>query len=229
MDENKALRKQIEAMYIEQAAVLQKSLRSEFEYTEGANFLCQKIDLTDSNAIKTLASNLEKEVGNAVIVFGTESNGKPMLTICISPNLAKSNNLNASNLIREFAQEIKGGGGGHMTFATAGGNDVSGLDKALSKTNSIIRQLNPLIMYKPNSQNTIDLFDKFVKNPVLNHEKTEEWSYYRDFSKSDQMTLILKQGRAEFQRAFNDGKSDLHLPQSDMVDLYCNRKTTGLH
>ena len=139
VDENKALRKQIEGMYIEQATALQRELRSQFVDTEGVMLLVKQINLADNNAVKTLATNLEKEVGNAVIVFGTISNDKPQLTICISPDLVKSKNLNAGTMIRELAKDIKGGGGGQPTFASAGGVDTEGLARALGRVKDFLK------------------------------------------------------------------------------------------
>ncbi len=137
-DENKAQRKQIETMHIEQAAGLQKDLRSQFVNTEGVNMLIKQIALSDVNAVKTLATNLEKEIGNAVIVFGTVNNDKPQVTICMSPDLAKAKNWNAGFMVRELAKEIKGGGGGSAFFATAGGTDTEGLVKALEKAEGLL-------------------------------------------------------------------------------------------
>ena len=137
-DDNKALRKQIEAMHLVQASELKGSLRSAFQNTEGVNLLVKQIGLSDANAIKTLAANLDKEVGNAVIVFGSISNEKVQLTISISPDLAKAKNWNAGNMVRELAKEIKGGGGGSAVFATAGGTDTEGLVKALEKAKGLL-------------------------------------------------------------------------------------------
>ena len=137
-DEIKALRKQIEAMHMEQATALQKDLRSQFVDNQGFNLLIKQIVLSDSNAIKTLATNLEKEIGNAVIVFGTISNDKPQLTICISPDLAKAKNWNAGVMVKELGKDIKGGGGGQATFATAGGVDTEGLGKALGRVKALL-------------------------------------------------------------------------------------------
>ncbi len=141
LDENKALRKQIEAMYIEQASVLQKDLRSQFVPSardQGIKTLVKQINLGDANAVKTLATNLEKEVGNAVIVFGSINNDKPQLTICISPDLAKAKNWNAGAMVKDLAKDIKGGGGGQSTFATAGGTDTEGLAGALERAKGLL-------------------------------------------------------------------------------------------
>ncbi len=137
-EEIKALRKQIEAMHLEQATALQKELRSQFVDNQGFKLLIKQIVLSDSNAIKTLATNLEKEIGNAVIVFGNISNDKPQLTICISPDLAKAKNWNAGAMVKELGKDIKGGGGGQATFATAGGVDTEGLVKALGRAKVLL-------------------------------------------------------------------------------------------
>ena len=81
--------------------------------------------------MKTLSYNLEKEIGDALIVFGAVINNKPQLMVTISENLTKEKDLNAGKMVRELAKHIKGGGGGQAFFATAGGKDVGGLDAAI--------------------------------------------------------------------------------------------------
>ncbi|MBO4603209.1 MAG: hypothetical protein J5651_08610, partial [Salinivirgaceae bacterium] len=57
--------------------------------------------------------------------------GKPSLTIAMSDALVATG-LNASQMIREAAKEIQGGGGGQPFFASAGGKNADGLDKAVN-------------------------------------------------------------------------------------------------
>ncbi len=137
-EENRRLQKQIEATLLEQAANLQQALRQEFVQQNGFQLLIKRLPLTDANVVKTLAYNLEKEIGNAVIIFGTVSNEKPQLTIRISDELVQSKGLNAGTLIRELAKEIKGGGGGQAFFATAGGSDANALDASLAKAKDLL-------------------------------------------------------------------------------------------
>ena len=138
-EENKALKKEIERMLQAQAAGLKTSLKADFADKGEYKLLAARLPLQDSNAIKNLAYQLDKEVDNAVIVFGAEVNGKPQLTVVINKELAASrDDLHAGKIIREAAKEIKGGGGGQPFFATAGGKDVNGLDAAIAKVKEML-------------------------------------------------------------------------------------------
>ena len=85
-----------------------------------------------------MAYQLKDEIGDALIVFGAEVNNKPQLLVAISENLTKDKSLHAGNIIRELAKEIQGGGGGQAFFATAGGKDASGLDRAIEKAAALL-------------------------------------------------------------------------------------------
>ena len=137
-EENKALKKELEKLLAEQASGLKDQLRAKTEAVNGVQFLAAKVPLNDSGAIKTLAYQLESELGNAVIVFGAEVKGKPQLMVTISKNLTESHGLHAGHMVRELAKSIKGGGGGQAFFATAGGKDVSGLDAAVSRARTLL-------------------------------------------------------------------------------------------
>ena len=138
IEENKNLKKEIEQLMQAQANALKSELLGAFENLDGINYLGKVLPLSDGNAIKNLQFQLEKEVGNAVIVFGAEVKGKPQLSIMISKDLAASKDLNAGTMIREAAKAIKGGGGGQAFYATAGGKDASGLQAAVDQAKSML-------------------------------------------------------------------------------------------
>ncbi len=65
----------------------------------------------------------------AFIGATADAAGKPLLTVMLTDDLTKSG-LNASQIVREAARKIKGGGGGQPGFAQAGGKDAEGLTEA---------------------------------------------------------------------------------------------------
>ncbi len=132
-EENKNLQKQAESLLAAQATALKGTLKSKFQEKDGIRFLATRVPIDDSNALKTLATQLEKEVDNAFILFAAVVKGKPQLMLSINKELAQSRSLHAGNIVRELAKEIRGGGGGQAFFATAGGSDIKGLDKAVTK------------------------------------------------------------------------------------------------
>ncbi len=137
-EENKNLKKQIGQMLAAQAQGIKKDLIKEVQQVNGINLLASKLPFQDTDVVKDLSYQLEKEIGDVVIVFGCEVKAKPQLMVTISKNLVENKALDAGKIIRELAKEIKGGGGGQAFFATAGGNDLAGLDKAISKAKEVI-------------------------------------------------------------------------------------------
>lgn len=137
LDQNTQLQKQIDSLQANKAQGLKKELLNKFEKINDINFLAAKVEL-DSNSIRNLAFGLDKEIGNMFLVFGSENQGKASLTIKISESLVKEKGLNAGNIIREIAKEIQGGGGGQPHFATAGGKNPGGLQKAFEKAREMI-------------------------------------------------------------------------------------------
>ena len=138
LDENNRLKKEIEKTILEKSSGLKNELAQKAEAINGINFISEKVLLPNADAIKNLAYQLKDIVSNLFLVLAAEIDGKPSLTVMIAENVVKEKGLNAGTIVRELAKEIKGGGGGQPFFATAGGSDVSGLDKALEKAKTFI-------------------------------------------------------------------------------------------
>ncbi|MGQ8336582.1 alanine--tRNA ligase [Sunxiuqinia sp. A32] len=133
LDENAKLKKQIEAFEKEAAAGIKDELKQRVKHLNGVNVIAEKVALDSPQSIKDLAFQLKGEVENLFLVLGAEINGKPSLSIMISDTLVKEKGLNAGQIVREAAKEMKGGGGGQPFYATAGGKDVAGIDAAIEK------------------------------------------------------------------------------------------------
>ena len=138
LDENSRLRKEIEKSTLEKSSGLKNELALKAQLIDGVNFIAQKVQLPNADAIKNLAYQLKDIVPNLFLVLAADMEGKPGLTVMIAENLVKDRNLNAGTIVRELAKEIKGGGGGQPFFATAGGSDVSGLIRALEVAKTML-------------------------------------------------------------------------------------------
>ncbi|SNR67891.1 alanine--tRNA ligase [Lutibacter flavus] len=136
-EENSTLKKQIEGLLKDKAKNLKGDLINEVENINGVNFLAKKLDL-DQNSIKDLCFEIGNAVDNLFLLFGTESNGKAFLTCFISKNLVEEKKLNAGQVVRELGKLIQGGGGGQPFFATAGGKNPEGIEKALNEAKKYI-------------------------------------------------------------------------------------------
>ncbi len=138
LDENTRLKKEIERSILEKSSGLKNELAKKAQSISGVNFIAEKVNLPNADAIKNLAYQLKDIVADLFLVLAADIDGKPNLTVMISENLVKEKGLNAGSIVRELAKEIKGGGGGQPFFATAGGSDVSGIENALIKAKSFV-------------------------------------------------------------------------------------------
>ena len=127
--QNKSLSKELEELKAASAGNLQKELISEIKSINGINVLVKKLSGVDSKSAKTIAYNLEKQLGDAAILFGIENEGKAQLMLTISQNQV-SEKIDAGKIIKSISSHIQGGGGGQSFFATAGGKNPAGIEKA---------------------------------------------------------------------------------------------------
>ena len=138
-EENRDLQKEVEKLRAMQAASMKDSLVSGAKNIAGVKVVVARLKDIDSKSAKTLSVNILAEMGEAAVLFGLEDQGKATVMLSIAEPLTKSKGWHAGNIIRELAKEINGGGGGQAFFATAGGTDVTGLDKALAKLNEFLK------------------------------------------------------------------------------------------
>ena len=130
--ENANLKKQIEQLLKDKAKNVKGELKNEIEALNGVNFIAKQVEL-DASGIKDLCFELGGEVDNLFALFGTDQNGKALLSCYVSKNLVAEKDLNAGQIVRELGKFIHGGGGGQPFFATAGGKNPDGIQEALQK------------------------------------------------------------------------------------------------
>ena len=84
----------------------------------------------DSNTLRDISDNIRQKLGDAVVVLGSESDGRVHLVANVSPSVVERG-VKAGYIVRAAAPVIGGGGGGRDTLAQAGGKDPEKLGEAL--------------------------------------------------------------------------------------------------
>ncbi|MEL6812678.1 MAG: alanine--tRNA ligase [Bacteroidota bacterium] len=136
-EENNALQKQVQQLLKDKAKNIKGELKGEVTQINGVNFLAKQLDL-DAGGLKDLAFELGGEIDNLFILFGSNANGKALLTCYINKELAAEKDLNAGQIVRELGKHIQGGGGGQAFFATAGGKNPDGIGEALQQVKNYL-------------------------------------------------------------------------------------------
>lgn len=127
--ENSELKSKVEAFEASQLGNVKGQLVKGMKSADGVNSIIEIINVSTAAQAKDLAFQLKEEIENLFCVLLADIDGKPSISIMVSDSLVKDKGYNAGALIREWAKEVKGGGGGQPFFAQAGGADVSGLKK----------------------------------------------------------------------------------------------------
>jgi alanyl-tRNA synthetase len=130
--ERSSLLKKVEVLEAGATQQLKQELLGKITSVDGMNVIIERVNIPSADALKQLSFELKAQVENLYLVLGGVIDGKPMLSVMFSDNLVSERSFNASNTVRELAKEIQGGGGGQPFYATAGGKDINGLDKALA-------------------------------------------------------------------------------------------------
>ena len=127
LDENASLKSEIESLKKEKTKSEIRNWKDDFEDKNGKKLLVKKTSL-DTASVKDIVFRLKKEIPNSVSIIISDSDEKPMITVGVSADL--ENSYHAGDIVKELAKEIQGGGGGNSGFATAGGKNLAGIEKA---------------------------------------------------------------------------------------------------
>lgn len=132
-EENAEMKKTVEEYVKEKTVQIKDALIKKKQVINGIDFYVLNGPFP-GEVVKDIAFQIKGQFAeNTAFVGATEYEGKPLLTVMLSDDLVKDHGLNASQLVRDAAKHIQGGGGGQPHFATAGGKNTEGLTKALNE------------------------------------------------------------------------------------------------
>ncbi|MCD7969212.1 MAG: alanine--tRNA ligase [Alistipes sp.] len=137
-DENEDMRRQMEAFRKEKTDQIVEKISREIEGKDGYLIMARRVDIAPE-MVKDVAFAIRQRIKNIALVMGSAASDKPVISIMLGDDIV-AQGVNASEIVRQAAREIQGGGGGQPFFATAGGKNADGLDSALRVAEELIRE-----------------------------------------------------------------------------------------
>jgi alanyl-tRNA synthetase len=116
---------------------LAELLKNKVERCGDIDFLELECSSLNADMVKDIAFKFKSEYSRICFVAHGVQNDKVVLTLLLGDELVAAGK-DASAILRQAAKNIKGGGGGQKHFASAGGKDASGLEKAVGLIKEII-------------------------------------------------------------------------------------------
>ncbi|HEI8458842.1 alanine--tRNA ligase [Proteus mirabilis] len=126
----RSLEKELQQLKDQQAAQESSSLGSQAKNVKGIKLLVRELNNVEPKMLRTMVDDLKNQLGSAIIVLSTISDGKVSLIVGVTKDLTAK--IKAGELISFVAQKIGGKGGGRPDMAQAGGTDVEALPAALA-------------------------------------------------------------------------------------------------
>ncbi|WJV57327.1 alanine--tRNA ligase [Pectobacteriaceae bacterium CE90] len=130
LERTRVLEKELQQLKAQQAAQESSSLSSKAKDINGVKLLVAQLDNVEPQMLRTMVDDLKNQLGSAVIVLATASDGKVSLISGVTKTL--TDRVKAGELIGFVANQIGGKGGGRPDMAQAGGSDVKALPSALA-------------------------------------------------------------------------------------------------
>jgi alanyl-tRNA synthetase len=137
--ENSSLQKRIESLEARQLVGIRNELMTKDEIVNGVTFVGDIIEVPNADSLKKLCADLKNHLHDHVVVLCANVGGKAHVAISISDTVVVAKNLDASKMIKETVSGlIQGGGGGQKNMATAGGQNVGGLQNIIEAIKNIL-------------------------------------------------------------------------------------------
>ncbi|WP_028240748.1 alanine--tRNA ligase [Stutzerimonas azotifigens] len=136
LERNRQLEKELEQLKAKAASAAGNDLASAAVEVGGVKVLSARLDGSDGKALLALVDQLKNKLGSAVILLGSELDGKVVLVAGVTADLTAR--FKAGELMKQAAAVVGGKGGGRPDMAQGGGTEPGKLDEALALATAFV-------------------------------------------------------------------------------------------
>ena len=115
-----------------------EGLLKEAREVNGVRVIVQKLEALRVDDLRKIIDYI-KGMPSMAAILGTKEDGRAVIIVYIGKELVKKG-LNASEIARDVAKVIGGGGGGKADMAQAGGKDAGKIDEAIEYSFNLIKE-----------------------------------------------------------------------------------------
>jgi alanyl-tRNA synthetase len=140
--ENKKLTKELKSASKRSGSDVMAEAKKLLENCEKAgqtSIITGKVSTAPVEQVRAAIDMLKKKAKSAAIVLGLDDEGKAMLLASVTGDLIEKG-LKATDIVKQIAPIIDGGGGGRDQMAQAGGKKPENIQDALTKAKDFIKQ-----------------------------------------------------------------------------------------
>ncbi|MFP2516467.1 alanine--tRNA ligase [Buttiauxella agrestis] len=130
LERTRQLEKELQQLKEQLAVQESANLSSKAVDVKGVKLLVSELANVEPKMLRTMVDDLKNQLGSAIIVLATVSEGKVSLIAGVSKDV--TDRVKAGELIGVIAQQVGGKGGGRPDMAQAGGTDAAALPGALA-------------------------------------------------------------------------------------------------
>ena len=138
LDQMRALEKEIAALKGRLASAQGDELMAQAVDVKGLKVLAATLEGADAKTLRDTMDKLKDKLKSAAIVLAAVDGSKVQLAAGVTADSVGK--VKAGELVNFVAQQVGGKGGGKPDLAMAGGNDASGLHKALASVQAWVAQ-----------------------------------------------------------------------------------------
>ena len=139
LDENAALKRRLKDLEAASLMQIQSELSGLVQVVGSAKLIAAVREVSAESA-KSLVFELGKTHPDAVVILGSVSEGKPLLSIYTGTVLQEQAKIDARTIVKIAGAHIQGGGGGQAFYATAGGKNPDGIHAAVAAATQAVKE-----------------------------------------------------------------------------------------
>ena len=129
LERNRKYEKETEQLQSKLVSSVGSDIVAEAEEVDGVKIIARTLEDIEPKMLRDTVDQLKSKLGTAAIVLATVENAKVSLIAGVTKDM--THRIKAGDLVNFVAQQVGGKGGGRADMAQAGGNNPSGLKKAM--------------------------------------------------------------------------------------------------